>query len=163
MTAYEPTEWSDLFVASAGAAAALAGLVFVAVSINLDRILKTEGVPERAWATLIVLLSVLVVSIIALTPGQSGTALGLEILAAGVATTIAVAALTTRSLVVVVRPAAVLLRYGTLISGLLAFSIGGASILAAAGGGLYWVFAGVVIALVGAVLNAWVLLIEILR
>ena len=48
MTAYDASQWTDLFVASAGASAALAGLVFVAVSINVDRILKLEGVPGRA-------------------------------------------------------------------------------------------------------------------
>lgn len=34
MDAYDATAWTDLFVAAAGASAALAGLVFVAVSIN---------------------------------------------------------------------------------------------------------------------------------
>ncbi len=62
MTAYDPSEWSDLFVASAGASAALAGLVFVAVSINLERILSLPGILERALETLILLMSVTVVS-----------------------------------------------------------------------------------------------------
>jgi hypothetical protein len=48
MFAYDPSEWTDLFVATAGASAALAGLVFVAVSINLERILSFRGLPERA-------------------------------------------------------------------------------------------------------------------
>jgi hypothetical protein len=39
---------SDFLVASAGATAALAGLVFVALSINLAKILALEGVTERA-------------------------------------------------------------------------------------------------------------------
>ncbi len=34
MTAYQPEQWHDMFVAIAGAAAALTGLIFVAVSIN---------------------------------------------------------------------------------------------------------------------------------
>jgi hypothetical protein len=41
--------------------------------------------------------------------------------------------------------------------------VGGASVLAESGGGLYWIVAGIVLAVVGAVSNAWVLLVEILR
>ena len=49
MAAYDVEPWSDLFVAAAGAGAALAGLVFVAVSINVDRILAlAEERPNEA-------------------------------------------------------------------------------------------------------------------
>jgi hypothetical protein len=41
--------------------------------------------------------------------------------------------------------------------------IGGLSVLLETGGGLYWIAAGVVLAICGAVANAWVLLVEILR
>jgi hypothetical protein len=41
--------------------------------------------------------------------------------------------------------------------------VGGASVLAEAGGGLYWVAAAMVFAIIGGVANAWVLVIEILR
>jgi hypothetical protein len=41
--------------------------------------------------------------------------------------------------------------------------LGGVSLFAEAGGGLYWVAAGIVLAITGAVANAWVLLVEILR
>ena len=78
MPAYDAAEWSDLFVASAGASAALTGLVFVAVSINVERILSLPGLPERALETVLVLLGGVVVSIIGLAPGQSREALGLE-------------------------------------------------------------------------------------
>jgi hypothetical protein len=56
MTAYQPADWHDLFVASAGAAAALTGLIFVAVSINLAQILADSRLPTRAAETLVVLL-----------------------------------------------------------------------------------------------------------
>jgi hypothetical protein len=37
------------------------------------------------------------------------------------------------------------------------------SLLAQAGGGLYWIVAGILGAVLGASVNAWVLLVEILR
>ncbi len=43
------------------------------------------------------------------------------------------------------------------------FLIGGVSLIAESGGGLYWILAGIVLATIGSVANAWVLLIEILR
>jgi hypothetical protein len=41
--------------------------------------------------------------------------------------------------------------------------LGAVSRFAEAGGGLYWVAAGIVLATTGGVANAWVLLVEILR
>jgi hypothetical protein len=72
---YEAGEWHELFIASAGAAAALAGLVFVAVSINVERILSFHGLPERSLQTILLLLAAVVVSIIGLVP-QPTEALG---------------------------------------------------------------------------------------
>lgn len=83
MVGFDPASWSDLFVACAGASAALAGLVVVAVSINVDQILKFEGLPQRALSTLLLLLVVVVVSILGLAPGQSSTALGVELAGVG--------------------------------------------------------------------------------
>ncbi len=40
---------------------------------------------------------------------------------------------------------------------------GGVSLLAAGGGGLYWILTGTVLVSVAASINAWVLLVEILR
>jgi len=80
LAAYHASEWSDLFVATAGASAALAGLVFVAVSINLARVVQFSDLPDRALATVLFLVSVLLVSIIGLIPGQSNLALGIELL-----------------------------------------------------------------------------------
>jgi modulator of FtsH protease len=49
------------------------------------------------------------------------------------------------------------------VLGTVPFAVAGISLLAQAGGGLYWALAGAILAVVGAVLNAWVLLVEILR
>ncbi len=164
MFAYDPSEWTDLFVAAAGATAALAGLLFVAVSINLDRILRETGLPDRALETVMMLLGALVVSIIGLIPGQSDGALGFEIFLAGLLLAWLVARLQ------LVYDPSVPVPRGWLISrwGIRALStvpliLGGASLMTGDGGGLYWVVAGIVFAIVGAVANAWVLLVEILR
>lgn len=164
MTAYAPSEWSDLFVAAAGAGAALAGLVFVAVSINLERILGSPGLPGRALETVVLLVGVVLVSVVSLIPGQSHVALGAELLAVG----LTVGAIVIRQPVVFAvadapPPAWVASRWAIRIAGTAPFVLGGLSVMLEAGGGLYWIGAGVVLAIAGAVANAWVLLVEILR
>jgi hypothetical protein len=161
--AYDPSEWSDLFVAAAGASAALAGLLFVAVSINIERILQFAGLPERALETVLLLMTVLLVSLFGLIPGQSNGALGLELLGLGLVVGAGVARLPLRTGSPQDGPVPVLARWAIRALALLPVLVGGASLLAESGGGLYWVVAGMVFAVVGAVASAWVLLVEILR
>ena len=138
--------------------------MFVAVSINVDRILKLGGIPERALETVLLLLSVVLVSIAGLIPGQSETALGVEFLALGLVLGGVIARLERRSLPKSPQPPSqVLLRLFLLVAATLPMIVGGASLLADSGGGLYWIVAGIAFAIAGAVGNAWVLLIEILR
>ena len=83
MSGYAPADWHEFFVPGAGASAALLGLLFVTISINLEHILKHRHLPGRAAGTLGTLLSVLVVCSFGLAPGQSNRTLGVEILATG--------------------------------------------------------------------------------
>jgi modulator of FtsH protease len=83
VSGYVPAHWHDFFDAAVAASAALLGLLFVAISINLKLILKHRHLPGRAAATLGTLLSVLVVCSFGLVPGQSNRTLGVEILATG--------------------------------------------------------------------------------
>ena len=53
--------WENFFIAEVGASAALLGLIFVGVSINLTRIISIPGLPNRALLALIILLTILVV------------------------------------------------------------------------------------------------------
>jgi hypothetical protein len=80
MNAYGVTAWGTFFAAEVGAAAALTGLLFVAVSIKLARILSFPKLPARAGETLAVLLLVVVTSSLALVP-QAASALGIEVAA----------------------------------------------------------------------------------
>ena len=164
--AYDPTEWHDLFVATAGASAALAGLLFVAVSINVDRILKYEGLPERGIEALAMLLTALVVSIAGLLPGQGHVALGLEMLAiTAVLYSIMLRLPISRTLAdgVETPPRYALNRQVVRLSGIALLAIGSLGVLFTVIGGLYWIVAGMVFLTLGAVVNAWVLLVEILR
>lgn len=138
----------------------MAGLVFVAVSINIERILGFKGLPERALETVLFLVLALVVSIIGLIPGQGQVALGLELLFVSLGLGGIVGRLPT------IQGGSgdwLLARWTVRIAATVPFAIGGASILVEAGGGLYWIAAGIALAIIGAVASAWVLLVEILR
>ena len=163
MSAYDPAAWSDLFVAAAGASAALAGLIFVAVSINVDRILALPGLPDRALQALVQLLAVVVFSLLVLAPGQAPETLGVEFVALALPLTVGSLALIHRSLAVGEPQISPAVKWLVVFAGTAPFAVAGISLIAEWGGGLYWVLAGVVLALIGAVMNAWVLLIEILR
>ena len=82
---YDLEPWHDLFVMVGGVAGALIGLLFVAISINLDRIITGANLPRRALETLAVLVSILTVAVLGLVP-QPGWAIGIEtlLLAGGV-------------------------------------------------------------------------------
>jgi hypothetical protein len=80
MRSYNPADWASFFTALISAAAALTGLLFVAVSINLDRILKGgRFLPARAAETLAVLLLVVIGSAVTLIP-QDTRLIGIEVL-----------------------------------------------------------------------------------
>jgi hypothetical protein len=164
-TAYAAEHWTDFGVGVAGASAALAGLVFVAVSINLSKILEYRNLPGRAALTLYLFVTPLVVGILLLVPGQSGAALGGELLAAGLVFGGSEMLINqragrsdkeTRLTWALVRLFPIIVSSGCLI-------LAGATLLAQAGGGLYWLVPNVLAAFVFGLINAWVLLVEIMR
>jgi len=164
VAAAEISEWSDFFVASAGATAALAGLVFVAISINIERILNLDGVPELGMVTLLLLIGVLVVSMFGLIPDQGEESFGIELLAQSLLWSAAIGLLIRRSLSSVAEGAG---RYPSRVVlplfGTVPYVIGAILLIAGADSAMYWVFAGMLGAIIAAVMNAWILLVEILR
>src|ERR1700690_3718981 len=73
-------DWNTYLSAQASAAATLTGLVFVAVSINLSRVLSIPGLTGRAAESIMQLFGVLIISTTALIPRQSLAVLGTEFL-----------------------------------------------------------------------------------
>jgi hypothetical protein len=162
MHAYTTDGWGELFLAEAGASAALAGLLFVAMSINLTKILEVQGLVGRAGEAIVLLVAVLIVSTLVLVPDQPRVALGTELLVTGLLAWSILAVIHVKAVRGRIGPSLVA-RIATAQVAVLPFLVAGVSLLLRAGGGLYWLVPGVVLCLVVAVLNAWVLLIEILR
>lgn len=155
--------WSDFFVAELGAAAALAGLLFVAVSINLTRILAFPHLPTRAVEALTALLSVLAVATFGLVPDQDAGTLGFEVGAVGALTlTIQLFALATTGKISAKHGGFALhMLFNTAPA--LSFMTAGALLNAGDPSGLYWIVAGVLLSFIAGIIGAWVLLIEIHR
>lgn len=155
--------WENFFVAEVGAAAALTGLLFVAVSINLTRILAVEHLPGRAGETLVVLAGALAVATFGLVPDQGHVALGCEVGATGLFAWGATVRTQWRSYRHVEARRWLARRVvGTQLASL-PFVVGGALLAAGSRGALYWVVAGVLASFASGMQNAWVLLVEILR
>ena len=165
MHAHTTDGWGELFLAEAGASAALAGLLFVATSINLTKILEVRGLVGRAGEAIVLLVAVLIVSTLVLVPDQPRVALGTELPVTGLlawSILVVIHARAVRGGIGPSRPVLVA-RVAMAQLAVLPYLVAGVSLLLRAGGGLYWLVPGVVMCLVVAVLNAWVLLIEILR
>jgi len=161
---YATAPWANFFVAEVGASAALVGLLFVAVSINLTKIIQRPTLPGRAFEALIILVVVLFVATFGLVPEQSQTAFGIEVSStalAGWATTVFIQVVAPRE------PSDplswMLSRIVTAQLATVPMIVAGVSLLVGRGGGLYWAVAAVLGSFFGALVDAWVLLVEIHR
>src|SRR5919109_3797875 len=162
--------WHDFFLAQAGAAGVLTGLVFVGVSINLQKIVsdRRSGLAGRAGEALILLVGVLLASVLGLVPAQGAGMLGAEVLVVGLAAWGCVVAIqlprlrewgTMRADLRV----SLVLRVVLGQVGTLAMVIAGVAVLWVGPGGLYWLVAGTLFSILATLFEAWVLLVEINR
>lgn len=76
--AYRLGQWHELFTTLGGSAAALAGLLFIAVSLQIRQIATSPIYRARAWGNTNMAVSLIVTAGIMLMP-QSVTALGIEV------------------------------------------------------------------------------------
>jgi modulator of FtsH protease len=159
------SDWNTLLSVEAGAAATLTGLVFVAVSINLNRIMSFPGLPGRAAESILQFLEVFLICTVALVPRQSGQSLATEILTIGlilwgcqVATQIQYLRKRTGHPWAWFIYRAVLGQCATV-----PFLIAGVELLLGVPTALYWMVPGFIFSFAAGVLSSWVLLVEVVR
>jgi modulator of FtsH protease len=163
--AYDPGNWAALFGAEISASAALTGLIFVAVSINLARILEYPALPARVLKAVLMLVYVLIVSTLVLVPGQPHWALGGELVVLGLGVGLSEVLIDVRAWRLTnpeYRAFNVAMITLTALAGLTTV-LSGATLIAMQGGGLYWLVPAILVAFSSALIDAWVLLIEIVR
>jgi hypothetical protein len=158
--------WTDFFVAEVGASAALAGLVIVAISINLARIIAYPSLPGRAAETLVAPTGVLVASSYMLVPDQPAAQLAVELIAVGAVMWLMPVVIQFRTW----RAAApgqprrsMAVRFVLTQISALPIAAAGVLLFLGAPSAIHWMVPGVIASLIATVINAWVLLVEILR
>ncbi|WP_421725356.1 hypothetical protein [Bauldia sp.] len=157
--------WDNFFLGQLGASAALGGLLFVAVSINLERILAAKDLPNRALLAMLLLLTVLVISALMLIPAQPTVTLGIEALALGafvLAVGTAIEATAAKSPRITNR-----ITYAVNVvlfaAAALPYIVGGILLLFGDLSGVYWIAVAIIFSIIKAVVDGWVLLVEIHR
>lgn len=157
--------WSDFYVAVAGASAALAGLIIVAMSVTIKQILASRTLPSRAGATISSMVLILVLAILGLMP-QSDVALGIEIIVASAIALLPPLLMSQRVLTDTTYHVSMLIRVSRVIMGVVPVAlalVGGILVIGGLAAGLFLVAAGIALIFALSMLNAWVLLVEVQR
>lgn len=158
-------EWHDFFIATAGASAALTGLIFVGVSINLSRILAVPTLPGRALISMMLLLTILIISLLMLVPSETTETIALEILITGLLSWIIILTVDFGILTNKEEHYKKLYLLNMTLNqiALLPYLVSGYYLINGNNSGLYWLVISVIGSFLKASLDAWVLLIEINR
>jgi modulator of FtsH protease len=158
--------WTNFFLGELGAAAALAGLLFVSLSVNQARILEIGRMADRGLEALFMLFLIIADASLGLVPGQPPRFLGVEFALAG-AVLLALAIPAQRQYMAQTEPqyraqSSRMVWMNRLAVGL---TVVAGLVLAVRddGTGLYLFVAGALLTFLAVGLNAWVLLIEINR
>jgi len=157
-------QWHDFNVAMLGAAAALAGLVIVAASVNIGAIVKSAALTARLGSGIAGLVLAIVACALALMPSMELAPYGIAVFVlALIASAFSVQA--ARRILQDPSPES-RWRSGKAALGFLApgcYAIGGVLVFVDPGAGVTWIAAGAMVAIVAALLVSWVVLVEVLR
>jgi len=149
----------------AGAAATLTGLVFVAISVNLGKIMVFPGLPGRAAESILQFLEVFLISTAALVPRQPDQVLALEFIAIGFTLWLAQVAGQISYLRQRTGHPWSWFAYRAILGQIatVPFCVAGIALLLGSPGALYWLVPGFAFSFIAGGLSAWVLLVEIQR
>lgn len=168
--AYRISGWENFALAHIGASAALLGLVFVGISINLRDIVGSGPLVHRAAEAVILLGSVLATATVVMIPGQRRDLLSTELIVVGGLLFVIVLYVQRDAMTHVAEPGkpgpprgSLAIRRAFGLGAAVLIVLAGITLGAEVGGGLYWWPVAVLAAYLGALTNAWTLLIEILR
>lgn len=158
-------EWNDFYVAVASASAALTGLIFVGISINLTEIISFPMLISKASVSLILLLSILIFSVLLLVPQESLNFIGYEITILGFIVWIIVTRTDLKIYKTALKEYKRLYLFNLFFDQLaiLPYIIAGLCLLLIGDVGLYWIIPAITLSFIKSVFDAWVLLIEIKR
>lgn len=169
VTGYDPVGWGDLFACAGAAAAALAGLIFVGLSVNMSTLLELDKrrgqnfLTGRALEAFVAMLSVLVICIVALTPHIVRGVLAAFIMLTAAGSAISPVRALRYANREERRSPTLLQRVAFAFALTCCLLVCGITLAADHGGGLFWLPAAFVLAIVVASVNSWVLLVEVLR
>jgi hypothetical protein len=168
--AYRIGDWESFALAHVGASAALLGLVFVVISINLRDIVGSGPLVHRAGEAVVLLGGVLAVATVVLIPGQRKDVLSAELILLAGALFAVILFLQRDAMTQPTDPGrpgpprvSLVMRRAFGLGAAILIALAGITLAAEAGGGLYWLPAAILAAYAGSLTNAWILIVEILR
>jgi len=153
------------FSTIAEAAATLTGLIFVGLSLNLQRILSIKHLPARALGSLMLMTNILIVASFCLITGQPMFWLGVEVLICGLTIWLVI----TRMDILMYREMVEQYKYHYFRNliftqlAVLPYLLAGIFLISGSTDGFYWLVPGITISIVKALTDSWVLLVEINR
>jgi modulator of FtsH protease len=150
--------WSDFATMIGGASGALTGLLFVAVSLNANRIAGHAGLRASAAQTLVLFLTPLTIAAALLTPHQPDWVLGAELIAIGLVAGMSLLVNHRVKLGLAdedLRLISIFNRTPPNVIAMLLVLASGAIVAAGESAGLYLLFPASILAFVSGVLNAW--------
>ncbi|GAA3200149.1 hypothetical protein GCM10017690_33280 [Microbacterium terregens] len=154
--------WTDFAVITGGASAALVGLLFVAVSVRAEHIAQSKVLRARLAQILTIFVGVLAASIAIALPNPAGWILGVELIAVSLLMAASLIVLGSRAerAATVAPLERILEKLNPNITTAALILLGGTGLLLGFTAGLFLVAIAALVAFIGGVIGAWLVLVR---